>query len=902
MTQNQPDPSDANGKPVVIAACVIVFFVSMALAWLVLSYPRWQGTWLIGVGVASVSVFLLIQARRAYWYRWMAAISFGATGLNAAVPKIVAWYKGSEAEAGILIEGLSTAGIVMGGLTTIVFGVLAYRHDHPQQNRSDRQPASGNHPQGATQIINQQHIGTQIIHPPPTASPSPPSPPPVQGLLHQLRQPVGDFVGREGLIESLVEKLKRGSVTISSMHGLGGIGKTELAVKVASMLYEAYPDAQLFLDLKGTDPDPAKVLTAVDAMAYVIRSFDRKAEVGDAIDQVRSDYQSVLHGKRVLLLMDNAGSLAQVELLVPPAGSVMLVTSRQRFTLPGQGEADRVDLDALTRQESCELLVAICPRIGEQAGRIADLCGDLPLAVRVAGATLADRDDLAVDRYVQKLEAKRLENLPKVDASLGLSYELLAPERQLRFTMLAVFPDSFDLPAAQAVWGLQLGDADDQDAAEESLGALRRHHLLQWDAIDKRYKLHDLVREFAHAHATTDDRTTSQRRHAQHYETVLRAACDLFLQGNESIAPGLALFDRERLNIETGFNWAQANLDQHDKAAPLCIQYPDAGVYVLDLRHHPQQRITWLKAQATAAKRLGDRDAECKALGNLGNAYAALGEPKRAIGFYEQYLAIAREIGDRRGEGTALGGLGNAYADLGEAKRAVGFYEQYLAIAREIGYRRGEGIALGCLGTAYADLGEAKRAVGFYEQYLAIAREIGDRRGQGASLGNLGNAYADLGEPKRAIGFYEQYLAIAREIGDRRGEGNALGNLGNAYAALGESKRAIGSYEQQLEITREIGDRRGEGTALGNLGNAYAALGESKRAIGFYEQQLEIAREIGDRLGEANASWNLGNALAKQGEVDRAVALMRVRVEYLRAIGHPAAEKHAAAVAGLRER
>ena len=129
-------------------------------------------------------------------------------------------------------------------------------------------------------------------------------------------------------------------------------------------------------------------------------------------------------------------------------------------------------------------------------------------------------------------------------------------------------------------------------------------------------------------------------------------------------------------------------------------------------------------------------------------------------------LVIAREIGDRRGEGNALGNLGIAYADLGQAERAIGFYEQHLAIAREIGDRRGEGNALGNLGIAYAGLGQAERAIGFYEQQLAIAREIGDRRGEGNALGNLGLAYAALGQVERAIGLLEQALQIGQEIKD----------------------------------------------------------------------------------------------------------------------------------------
>jgi tetratricopeptide (TPR) repeat protein len=202
---------------------------------------------------------------------------------------------------------------------------------------------------------------------------------------------------------------------------------------------------------------------------------------------------------------------------------------------------------------------------------------------------------------------------------------------------------------------------------------------------------------------------------------------------------------------------------------------------------------------------IGDRQGEGAALGNLGLAYAALGEPWRAIEHYEQCLAIAREIGDRRDEGDALGNLGNAYADLGEPRRAIEYHEQALKVSREIGDRQGEGAALGNLGIAYAALGEPRRAIEHYEQCLAIAREIGDRRGEGAALGNLGNAYADLGEPRRAIEHHEQWLAIAREIGDRQGEGKGLFNSALALDQLGERGEAIERVKAALVIFEQIG-------------------------------------------------------------------------------------------------
>jgi tetratricopeptide (TPR) repeat protein len=164
------------------------------------------------------------------------------------------------------------------------------------------------------------------------------------------------------------------------------------------------------------------------------------------------------------------------------------------------------------------------------------------------------------------------------------------------------------------------------------------------------------------------------------------------------------------------------------------------------------------------------------------------------------------EIGDSREEGYALGNLGVAYADLGENQRAIDFFQQQLTIVREIGDRRGEGNALGNLGLAYWNLGETERATVFWEQQLTIARELGDRRSEGLAVGNLGIAYMNLGKTRRAIELYKQRLDIAREIGDRRGEGMALWYESLALHQLGERAHAIQHAEKSLTIFEQIED------------------------------------------------------------------------------------------------
>jgi len=707
--------------------------------------------------------------------------------------------------------------------------------------------------------------------------------------LHQLPAPPADFTGRGQELQELRAAIAAsGATAIFGLHGMGGVGKTALALELAEEVADQYPDGQIYLDLKGvTTP-----LKPAQAMAWVVRSFLPEASLPEDEAEVAAVYRSVLHGKRVLLLMDNAANREQVEPLRPPAGCALLVTSRSHFSFSGLTTRD---LDELSADEAEKLLLRACPRIGTAAVELARVCGGLPLALSLASGALNERADLSPAAYARQLAEGR-KRLDGVDASLDLSYRLVPEDLQRLWRLLAVFPGTFDAAAAAAVWEI------DEAIADEALGKLVTSSLLDWDERVGRYRLHDLARRFAERQLEVDERATACRRHAAHYLEILRQADDLYLQGGKEVGNALSLFDREWDNIKVGHAWAVAQPPNDSAAATLSSGYPNAGAYCLALRLHASDRIRWLEAAVVAAQQLGDRQVEANHLGNLGLAYAALGEPHRAIEFHEQSLTISREIGDRRGESNDLGNLGLAYAALGEPHRAIEFHEQSLTITREIGDRRGESAVLGNLGLANAALGEPHRAIDFHEQQLTITREIGDRSGESNALGNLGTAYATLGELHRAIDFYEQHLAITREIGDRRGESAALGNLGVAYAALGEPHRAIDFYEQKLAISREIDDREGEGKALGNLGNAYADLGENQRAIELYEQRIAISHAIGDRWGEAHGSWNLGVALERQGDLARAVELMQILADLERELGHADADKDAATVAGIRAR
>jgi tetratricopeptide (TPR) repeat protein len=243
---------------------------------------------------------------------------------------------------------------------------------------------------------------------------------------------------------------------------------------------------------------------------------------------------------------------------------------------------------------------------------------------------------------------------------------------------LSVFPADFDPAAAAAIWEIA-----DIDAAIDRLASLETKGFLDAIAVD-RYRLHDLMRDLARQGRPEERTGAVALRHAQHFGQVLGHANDLYQKGGDSLLAGRALFDRERVNIVAGQAWAAARIEASQDAAALAARYADAGVYVLSLRLHPRERIAWGKAALKGSRAIGDRLGEGATLGNLGNAYADLGETRTAIEYHEQALIISREIGDRRGEGATLGNLGIAYRNLGETRKAIDYYEQALFISRDI--------------------------------------------------------------------------------------------------------------------------------------------------------------------------------------------------------------------------
>jgi tetratricopeptide (TPR) repeat protein len=700
-------------------------------------------------------------------------------------------------------------------------------------------------------------------------------PAPLAPNLHQLPPPPGDFTGRQAELETLTAKFADG-VSISGVRGMGGVGKTALALKLADLIKDRYPDAQFFIELHGSREKP---LTPAEGMLRVIRAF-YPTQTFQLIDEseVQKQYRSVLHGKRALILLDDAKDAPQVTPLLPPTSCVVLITSREHFHIPG---LHSLDLEQMSLDEAHELLLAISPRIDKYANEIAKLCGCLPLALRAVGSLFASAVDLEPSRYVAELreECARLENIGSegidigVQASLKLSYDRLPPKTARVFCQLAVFPESFDAAAEEVV-------AD--DANHFNLSILVKRSLVLFDPVSKRYRLHDLARLFAKQQIGPEHLSAPYRRHAKHYLEIASETDRLFDQGHESQVQALALFDLEWRNIQFGQAWAAAHITEGVAIAKLCSEYAISGIYCCRLRQHPSESIRWSEASLIAARKLGNRKDEAHHLGNLGLAYAVLNDMKRAIDYYEAQIEIDHAIDYERGEANALNNLGLAFAALGEIQQAIKCYEQSLIIKRKLKDRRGEGNTLGNLGAVLGLSGNIEQEIDHLKQWVNISKEIGDLLSEAKALGNLGRVYADLGDMPEALECYQKALAAFIKIGSGHDRAIVLNNLGDAFVKLGQSPDAIKVFENAKDVAHQSGNVRSEITAVESLGNLYAVQRDFQKAIDYYKQSLQIVQDTGDRIGETRILNSLGTIYGGAGEFDKAVSAYERQLEICR--------------------
>ncbi|RDG35118.1 AfsR/SARP family transcriptional regulator [Streptomyces corynorhini] len=701
-------------------------------------------------------------------------------------------------------------------------------------------------------------------------------PAPAHAVLRpaQLPATVPDFTGRVSFVRELGDRLAtaEGSVmAVSALAGIGGVGKTTLAVHVAHAASEHFPDGQLYVDLQGAGTRAAEPETV---LASFLRALGLPATaIPDAVEDRSALYRSTLAGRRVLVLLDNARDAAQLRPLLPgTAGCAALVTSRGRMVdLAG---AHLVDLDVMSPEEALQLFTRIVgrERVGSEREAALDVvaaCGFLPLAIRIAGSRLAARRTWTVSVLAAKLadERRRLDELQAGDLAVKATFELgygalePAQARAFRLLGLADGPD-ISLAAAAALLDLPVRDAEDL------LESLVDTSLLE-SAAPGRYRYHDLVRLYARACAERDEQPASER------DAALSRLLDFYLATAANVyaleRPGDRLVERLEPTSYPGLPFT----DRHDGEDWL---YTEANC-LLACVHQTAGPGTLRRAVDLlwASLDLSESGANSK-------EYEAT-----AAGV----LTVARACGDPWAEGRALISLCISHRVAGQFDEAEREAEQALALANRTHDLLTKAWASNHRGVLAHYQNRFTDGERHLTQALEDFRAGEDEAGEASALCNLSRTRLSLGRTASAITLAQRGIEIYDRTGNTLRGANARYALGVALTQNGHLADANGRFTEALETFRDSRQRLWEGMALYRLAEIDLLARRSAQAASNAEMALTVLRGIGGDWRRANVLMTLGQALNSIGQPGRAQVCWRDALATYEALGSPeAAQVH----------
>jgi tetratricopeptide (TPR) repeat protein len=732
----------------------------------------------------------------------------------------------------------------------------------------------------------------------------------LSGMVARQLPPSTEFVGRTRelavLRDILCSDSPTGTVVVSAVAGMAGVGKTALAVKAAhaAMDHDWFSGGVLFLDLHGYDRVPVSPARALDSL---LRGL---GVPGDEIPPETADrvglYRSVLAGSTgsVLIVLDNASSAEQVRPLLPgDARHRVVVTSRH--SLP-QLSARHLELAVLSADEAVGILDAAVraadpsdARIGgnlPSARRVASYCGHLPLALQIAAALLVFDQGKPVAELASELAEShtRLDHLDDgeraVRAAFDLSYHRLPSDQARLFRLFGVHPG----PDVATDTVAALADRD-EPVARRMLAELARAHLVEPAPVRGRWRMHDLIRIYAERvpshYSQADERQRARDRLCEYLLYRADAADDHLTALPQtpvsaeftSRDEALAWFDAERATLVAVTSMA-ADHGRDDIAHHL----PARLVEYFSWRRHLNDWLATALISKQAATRLRDPNLEATALSNYGNVLRELHQLDEAVGTCQTAVTLARSIRDRHREAGALLNLGLALRYTGQVDEAISVCSQAYDAFRHVGDQRGEARALNNLGNVLCKAGRLEKASDVHREHLDLSRRTGDRVGEMMALIGLGNTFERAGKARMSADSYEAALAICREAGNQRLLSTLLNNLGHVLRQLGRTQEASAMHEQDLEVCREAQDLPGEARALVGIALVLDELGKSHEALDMHRRAVERARESGHSDIESIAQTNLSNMLFQQGHWKEAIATCQRTADLFRRSGQPA--------------
>jgi len=640
----------------------------------------------------------------------------------------------------------------------------------------------------------------------------------------QLPPVVPDVVGRDRELAVLSAAAGPGAGPLL-VTGTAGVGKTTLALAWAAQAADRYPDGQLYVRLRGFEPDrPA--LTPPQAVRILLAGLGVPArDLPSGFDAQVGRYRSLVAGLRILVVLDDARDAGQVRPLLPAPPAQAVVTSRNE--LAGLVASDGGHPLALAPLPEPQARLLLAARLGRRrldaepdaVARLLAAGGGLPIALAALAARAATRPDFLLAAIAD--DAARVLRgggpaaigTPAVWPVFAGSYRALGAPTARLFRLLAVHPGpAVGVPAAASLGGVTPAQAG------ASLAELAGASMIS-EYRPGRYRLHDLWRDYARDLADPQ-LGLARLRCLDHYLHTAVAAAALFLPGRVPIgldrpAAGVlvepladrdcaqAWFAAERAILLDLVGLAAAGgFDAHAwRLAWAVADFLDFGGYYDDWQ--AVQRVA-----VSAARRLGDPEPLGRMLLILGNARLRAGRPEQASAPLREALELFGAAGLDYWQARTEHLMGEILERQGRYPDALGCARRSLVLFRTAGSAEGVARAHNAIGWCLAGMGRYGPAVRPCERALAWYREAGDRLGLAATLDSLGTVYRGLGRYGDALDCQREALAIARERGDRPNQAVCWENLGETHAAAGHPATTRAAWVEALSIYTELGHPR----------------------------------------------------------------------------------------------